>query len=144
MQKRFTAMAAVLVAGTCLAHSELPSPEWCADGRPIVVTSFQLLPSLQETPAPLRNEQCGTGGGSRECGQFDDDYSDAMKSAQQMCRLHARQRPVGDIGSMIFIADAPASFLHEDHHRLYSVSQGLSGTCVRCDAVSTKVPVGAR
>ena len=132
------ALAVALVTPACFAHGELPEPEWCADGRPVAVASFELF---AENLIDLR-DQCSTdsastkrGPSTKECGQFDDDYDIGRRTAMATCSAYeaARIGP-GDIGSVIVLVDSPSTYLDDAHHDLYRVEQGLVGTCVRCES----------
>jgi hypothetical protein len=145
VRRMIIAVFASLASATAFAHSELPTVEWCANGDPVPVASFEFLPDTRPgADSDRRGDQCGSGQGGgvgRECGQFDDDYGIALALAQQSCAAHKRRTTQGDVGSVIFVAEQPATFLHEDHHRLYRQVHGLSGTCVRCEAVQQPAPV---
>ncbi len=133
MRHLLAAITLAALAGSCLAHGELPTPTWCANGHPVPVSTFEFSGSWLREP-----EQCSVlpeqdADDSRECGQFDDDYGTTRHMASRTCQVHARSGP-GDIGSVVFVVEQPASFLHDDHHALYNLSHGVKGTCVRCEA----------
>lgn len=121
------------------AHNPLPDANWCADGRIVTVASFTLHPSIlisERDRCGLRDDAyTGDNRGSRECGQFDDDYDLGVRSSGALCgRYSANPLGPGDIGSVIAIITSPDSYLHSDHHRLYRAEDGLAGHCVRCEA----------
>jgi hypothetical protein len=123
------ALVLLTAAGGCLAHDELPTSTWCADGHAVPVATLAFAGKWLPT-----SEQCvaDSDGGSRECGQFDDDYEIVRRMASSSCAVHER-RGKGDFGSVVFVAEQPASFLDTDHHELYRSADGLAGTCVRCE-----------
>jgi hypothetical protein len=131
MKTRPFALVLALCCGTSAAHNEIPAVTWCAQGIPVAVGTFELFPDT----APPPPEICGVDGSNdRDCGQFDDDYDRGRELAMQACGVHAiAVRGAGDFGSVVFIADAPASYLSPEHHALFQIGHGLSGTCVRCD-----------
>jgi hypothetical protein len=140
MRQLLAAITLAVAAGSCLAHGELPTPIWCANGHPVPVSTFEFSGRWLSRP-PRCNAPSDASGNqdTRECGQFDDDYGTTRHFASQTCQVHAR-RGVGDIGSVVFVIDQPASFLDDDHHALYRLSHGLKGTCVRCEARALPAP----
>lgn len=127
---------AALLASDARAHSELPSQDWCAHGRPVPVGTFELF---AEGLVIDRDEgsTCANSSGddktpTKECGQFDDDYDRSNRKALRICNGHRRPAS-GDIGSVIAVVQWPETYLHEDHHRLYKSEHGLRGLCVRCE-----------
>lgn len=135
--------AALLIATPARAHSELPSEEWCAHGRPVPVGSFEFYADGLVS-ARDGDQTCAAGAGDKtsgkECGQFDDDYDRSRRKALAACGAHAG-RPSGDVGSVIAVVQSPASYLHEEHHRLYKSEHGLRGICVRCERLRPP-PIG--
>ncbi len=134
-----------------MAHSELPAVDWCAVGTPTAVMSFNIAPSvLTEVRA---GGNCTGSGNTRSCGEFDDDYSAALRAAQNLCdqftvapvQPQAQARgatvppttTVPDQGTTIPLIQAPTTFLMRQHHTLYSIDQGLQGVCVRCSAAAS-------
>lgn len=126
-------MIALVTAGAARAHSELPSEDWCAQGRPVPVGSFEVYPETLVADR-ARAATCGAGGAgpAKDCGQFDDDYETSSDRARMICRAHA-YAATGDFGSAIAVVQFPATYLHADHHRLYRAEHGLRGLCVRCE-----------
>lgn len=136
--------ATFLLAAPVSAHSELPSEEWCAQGRAVPVASFEFF--AEGLVSDRDGEQsCPAGSSvgkvpSKECGQFDDDYDRSRRKALAACGAHAG-RPVGDIGSVIAVVQSPETYLHDEHHRLYKSEHGLRGICVRCER-PRPLPIG--
>lgn len=130
---------------SAIAHSELPTDTWCANGRPVPVADFAIYPETLIDARRGEQGQCTAGKGlAKECGQFDDDYGTSRRLAMHVCSAYAaRQAGPGDVGSTIYVARQPASFLDAEHHRIYRVEQGLSGICVRCES-RTPAPVPER
>jgi hypothetical protein len=125
---------ALLWQAAAFAHSELPDAEWCSSGVPTPVAQFEIFPATLRAERE-REQQCSAGKGlAKTCGQFDDDYGTGQRSAKRLCDAHVAGRlGPGDIGSVIAVVVSPASYLHDDHHALYSVEEGLQGICVRCE-----------
>lgn len=142
MTLRSVSMAVMLMlgSGACLAHGELPYPGWCEGGRVSVVATIELPGEALATQRdhcldPSRAQQ-------RECGQFDDDYGLALRTANAQCDAHAwGTRGSGDLGSVLFIADGPTTFLRSNHHAIFQAEHGLSGVCVRCEALRGVSPL---
>jgi hypothetical protein len=124
------------------AHSELPHEQWCTDGVPTEVGSFELAPSGLVRDREDGRDQCPTGNRmAKDCGQFMDDYEDVGDRAKSMCAgLSGRGRGTGDMGSTIPVVRWPATYLDPAHHRLYRSEHGLRGICVRCEA--RRLPAG--
>lgn len=129
------AAAGLFWQASARAHSELPDADWCSRGVPTPVAQFEIFPATLRAERE-REQQCSAGKSSaKTCGQFDDDYGTGRRSAARLCDAHAAARiGPGDIGSVIAVVESPSSYLHPDHHDLYSVDEGLSGLCVRCEA----------
>jgi hypothetical protein len=126
-------MLLMLGSGACLAHGELPSPGWCEGGRVIVVAHIEL-------PGPAlaaQRDECliASRGPRRECGQFDGDYGLALRTANAQCAAHAWSTGSSDLGTVIFIAEGPSTYLRSNHHTVFRAEHGLSGTCVRCESL---------
>ena len=135
MKLRSIPMCLMLVSGACLAHGELPDSRWCEGGRMTVVATIVLHgPALAD-----QRTQClassASGAPRRECGQFDDDYGFVREKALAQCNASGPGHRGGGSISVIFVPDAPASFLSPEHHAEYSAGEGVSGSCVRCDSM---------
>lgn len=139
MRHLLAAITLAAAAGSCLAHGELPTPTWCADGHPVPVSTFEFSGRWLTQPEQCSDLPGTSTNDTRECGQFDDDYGTTRGLASQTCQVHER-RGFGDIGSVLFVVHQPASFLDDDHHALYKLSHGLKGTCVRCEARALPAP----
>jgi hypothetical protein len=124
------------LSAAAAAHSELPHEQWCTDGVPTEVGSFELAPAGLVRDREDGRDQCpASSTAAKDCGQFMDDYEDVGERAKSMCTgLHGRRPASGDIGSTIAVARWPATFLDPAHHRLYRSEHGLRGICVRCEA----------
>lgn len=140
MKLRSIACSLVLVSGTCMAHGELPTAGWCEGGRMTVVSTVNLSgPALRDQfercPAPGQLPR------PKECGQFDDDYAFARGVAASQCAVHAWPHPVGDVGTVLFIPEGPASYLDDEHHLQFRNVHGVWGSCVRCDSRPRVAPL---
>lgn len=133
------ALCLTLLGRPASAHSELPSAEWCEAGKPVEVASFRL------EAAAIRSQSedvCGSGaGGSKTCGQFDDDYSRTMHAARRFCAQFARAEAErqGDLGSTSPLISGPRVFLSNQHHQQFRLQQGVEGLCLRCEAAPDRV-----
>lgn len=142
---RRTALTFLLaLSTTAMAHSELPSAQWCETGRPTEVASFRLEAAAirSQTDAVCSNES-----GAKTCGQFDDDYSRTMHAAQRFCGQFAQLDPerAVDIGSTSPLISGPRSFLSSDHHLRFRLQLGVEGVCLRCEparpaAIESRTP----
>lgn len=141
------ALLLTCVVGDALAHSELPSAAWCANGRVVEVARFEIEP---QTLQQLRqDDECPPPGQPilKDCGQFDDDYGVAKRAADRACSAYARppsQQDVantGDAGSVVVLVESPLEYSAPTHHDDYTVDLGVSGMCVRCDMpLRTRTP----
>jgi hypothetical protein len=135
--------AALLISVGARAHSELPSEEWCAQGRPVPVGSFEIF--AETLVADRERDQTCTGSAApgkaslKTCGQFDDDYDRSRTKALALCGAHSGGG-TSDFGSVIAVVQSPETYLHEDHHRLYRAEHGLRGICVRCERPVRPLP----
>lgn len=138
MKLRSIAGLMMLVSGACLAHGELPNAEWCEGGTIRVVATVHLSGAALLDP---RNRCAPAGPGAtssarrKECGQFDDDYSIGSGVAALQCGVHAWPVTDSDVGTVLFIPEGPASYLADDHHARFHASEGLWGSCVRCESI---------
>jgi hypothetical protein len=138
--------AALFIGLEAGAHSELPSEEWCAQGRPVPVASFEIF--AETLVADRERDQTCTGSAApgkasaKTCGQFDDDYDRSRTKALAMCGAHSGGG-TSDFGSVIAVVQSPGSYLHEEHHRLYRAEHGLRGICVRCERPQRPLPAPA-
>ncbi|MBD8527895.1 hypothetical protein [Pseudomarimonas arenosa] len=128
-------LCACLLSTTAYAHSELPSAEWCAQGRPIEVASFRLEEAAirSQTDAVCDSEGKAA---AKTCGQFDDDYSRTMSAARRFCGQFAAARLDGDFGSTSPLISGPRSFLSDTHHQRFRLRMGVEGICLRCEALA--------
>lgn len=133
MKLRSIAGLMLLLSGPCLAHSELPTAEWCEGGRITVVATVQLSGAALLDPRN-RCAPAGDGATYKECGQFDDDYSIGSGVAALQCAVHAWPVANGDVGTVLFVPEGPASYLGDDHHAQFRGAEGLWGSCVRCES----------
>ncbi len=148
MLRRTGPLLCLLIASApLLAHSELPHPVWCEGGTMHEVARFEFGPGAltasSSTPCPT-----GLNAGSlaKNCGQFDDDYRNADDTSRRYCGSFARPRQLGEVpdaGSVIVVVTSPDSFLRTTHHADYTVSQGLTGVCLRCEG-RLSVPIRPR
>ncbi|MFN7781867.1 MAG: hypothetical protein ACK5PG_03925 [Lysobacterales bacterium] len=131
---------ALMTASAARAHSELPSEDWCAEGRPVPVGSFEVYAETLVADRE-RDATCSAGGKglAKDCGQFDDDYETSSERALALCSAHG-YRAMGHFGSVIAVVQWPETYLHADHHRLYRAEHGLRGLCVRCERPPRPLP----
>jgi hypothetical protein len=142
-------------ATAVFAHDELPTAQWCAGGDPQEVATFSFsghaltaAPMAKAgAPGPIICADQPSGGKNaaqaKNCGQFDDDYTRGSDAGNGFCGNFKRPRKRGEIadaGSVVTLVEAPASFLSTTHHADYSLSQGLSGVCVRCESIPPAPP----
>ena len=140
MRTLSVAFVLMLVSGAATAHSELPQEDWCEGGQMVPVVSIKVPAHTLVT----RGEMCRAEppvAQNKECGQFDDDYDLTKSAADGICQsLGFRGTEGGDVGSVIFIADWPSTFLDPAHHDIFELRHSLSGYCVRCEALRVIVP----
>lgn len=137
-------LVALFLSAPAHGHSDLPGEGWCANGRPVPLLRLELFPEAIIS-AREREQQgsCRPGSGDgRECGQFDDDYGTGRRLAMLNCEANSLALPRGgDIGTVVFIAEGPPTFLDEEHHHeLYRAEHGLWGACVRCERRTATPP----
>jgi len=126
------------------AHGELPTAEWCSNGRAVEVASFRLEPAAleRETDATCSSASTTSGASTtKTCGQFDDDYGTGLKAAQRHCGQFARAwatRADPDLGSTSPLIAGPKEFLDPAHHELYRLNLGVEGICLRCEAAAVQ------
>lgn len=126
-------MTGLMVCGSAWAHSELPEPRWCQHGEPVVVGHFELLPQALIQARAIEQQTTCPPNSPKTCGQFDDDYGTGRRLAMATCAVYSTAVGGGDLGSVIYMVEQPESFNDElNHHALYTVEQGLQGSCVRC------------
>ena len=69
----------------------------------------------------------------RSCGIFDDDYGVTKRMTVSYCAAYSTASKDGsDFGTVVAEVVGPASFNGTDHHKLYSIDEGVSGMCGRC------------
>jgi hypothetical protein len=133
----------VLISAPTPAHNELPSHNWCVNGEVVAVANFEFFPRLlMQQRDELRYAlaaEISRDPSLRDCGAFDDDYDVGRSSAVAHCSQFATSDgSQGDIGTVLPLVSSPQTYLHKDHHDIYSLTQGLSGTCVRCEPRSVR------
>lgn len=131
-----------LLAGSAHAHNPLSHPEWCETGGRLVIVAeidWNQTQLLEQEPI------CDAGGQTKSCGsQFDDDWTRGQRTAHHFCEQFAvrfanSRNP--DHGTVVFIPSGPTSFLDRDgHHANYALSQGVVGSCVRCEPLPLALP----
>lgn len=126
----FAGLLAAL-AGTAAAHDTLGLQAWCGGGR------LQLLGEFQIGPGPLAAfrdaDACPSGGGPKNCGQFDDDYYVARTYSASYCvQAYPEIAQSSELIGLRAEIVGPAPFLSDNHHAAYHVGQGVQGFCVAC------------
>jgi hypothetical protein len=129
----------ILASAPTTAHNELPTQNWCIEGEVVAVAEFEFFPRLlMQQRDELRSALTAAineDPSLRDCGVFDDDYDIGRTSAVAHCSQYATSDGSGsDIGTVLPLVSTPQTYLSKDHHDVYSLTQGLSGTCVRCEA----------
>jgi hypothetical protein len=85
-----------------------------------------------------KNEHSGLPGcrSVKDCGESNDDWMVGTRVASSFCSSYQKPRisPTSDIGSVILHVTAPDSYNVGTHHTSYSVTSGLAGQCLRCEA----------
>lgn len=145
-------------AGPAFGHNELPSLTACSGHRPVYLGAFHYSErNLREYQACLRRDEGSpprprSGGDGQPpvcrvnsvpivtvecpaetCGEFDDDYRTARSLALAVCTSYVGAGTDYPEGSLVVpIFSGPSSFLDADHHLIYDLSDGLSGTCALC------------
>lgn len=153
------AFLSLLAAGPVLAHGELPTMATCQGHKPVYLGTFGYLQKgLREYQFCLRREAGNpwlrsAGGGSGQppvcrvngiattmvacpaqtCGEFDDDYRTARALALAACTAYVGEGTAyPDGGLVVPLFDGPPSFLGDEHHAEYQLSDGISGVCALC------------
>jgi hypothetical protein len=72
----------------------------------------------------------------KDCGETDDDWMVGTRVASSFCSSYQKPRPSSnsDVGSVILNVTAPQSYNALTHHTSYSITAGLEGQCLRCEA----------
>lgn len=145
-------------AGPAFGHNELPALNTCSGHRPVYLGTFNFPErSVREYQVCLRHgtdnpPPRGSGSGglpqvcrvnaipitmvtcpAKTCGEFDDDYRAARALALSACTGYVgagTDYPEDSVVVPIF--NGPSSFLDEDHHLIYDLSDGVSGMCALC------------
>lgn len=133
-------------AASASAHNPLDHPDWCTQGRLVVVDEFEWdgesLARIvnEERKADRCTDTKSRRSGTRTCGQFDDDWGVVNSRAAHHCdRFAVRFVDAGhrDHGTVIHIAEGPAAFNDERrHHERYSAKMGLRAMCIRCEPLA--------
>ncbi len=135
---------------SALAHTEIPSAEWCADGTVMYVDDFALTrDQLQATAAQRRSTAlilCEAqldpprSSGDGHCGIFDDPaYEMALAAARAACGESEFPMPSRD-SPIVAVITHPPSFNAADHHETFNFDAGVSGMCGICVPQSTITP----
>lgn len=133
----------ILASAPTTAHNELPTQTWCVDGEVVAVAEFEFFPRLlMQQRDELRSalaDVINQDPSMKDCGVFDDDYDIGRSSAVAHCSQYATgDGRKSDFGTVLPLVSTPQTYLSKDHHETYSLTQGLAGTCVRCEARSTR------
>lgn len=132
----------ILASAPTTAHNELPTQNWCIEGEVVAVAEFEFFPRLlMQQRDELRSALTAAINDDpslRDCGVFDDDYDIGRTSAVAHCSQYATGDGSSDIGTVLPLVSTPQTYLSREHHDVYSLTQGLAGTCVRCEARSGK------
>jgi hypothetical protein len=148
---RLVLTLAVGLATTCtaLAHSELHSAQWCANGvvryrGTFTITSAQLNSEfnrrynrrqicLQEAGLPDRTPE-----GDSTCGIFDPPYEVAAAMARAACGAPDSPVPTAD-SPVVAIVLSPQSFNDPDHHASFNLDDDISVSCGVCWTNATAI-----
>lgn len=138
-----TALLSAGLAVSAAAHNPLDHPEWCSEGRLLVVDEFEWEgESLARIVEEKRQGDTCAGpksrhSGTRTCGQFDDDWGAVNSRAANHCGRFAVRfvdATHRDHGTVVHIAEAPSEFNDDQrHHERYRASMGLRAMCIRCE-----------
>jgi hypothetical protein len=70
---------------------------------------------------------------AQTCGEFDDDYRTARALALAACSAYVGAgTDYPDGGLVVPMFNGPETFLDDDHHQVYELSDGISGICGLC------------
>lgn len=133
-------LSALLLAGAAFAHQTLATENWCANGVVEPVAEFTFTAAeLGAYKTCLHGGRCAPGMSPannfdlRTCGQFDDDWGVTKRMAVSHCAAYSTTSKDGsDFGTVVAEVAGPASFNGADHHKHYSINEGVSGMCGRC------------
>lgn len=129
----FTSTALIAgAAGDAFAHDGALAAHWCHLGSIEVAGEFHFTPPALITfrngnPCPQPDAD------DRNCGQFDDDYFAAQTYSAGYCaHIYQAYGSQPGVHGVMAVVTGPPSFLSDDHHADYDVSQGLEGLCLVC------------
>ncbi|MGX5172887.1 hypothetical protein ACUR5C_02515 [Aliikangiella sp. IMCC44653] len=124
------------VSSTAFAHEEAINTGWCSGGQITILGQFKLNQALLQQFA---KESSGVCSQLKSCGQFDDEYGVAYKTAGALCHSFSEAeltyKNIGDHLSVRAIFHSPATMKNSEanHHTLYSFEQGLEFSCGLCE-----------
>lgn len=157
-----TALLVLFAASPALAHDLLPTMDACSGAKPRILGSFGYSKAglndyricLRREAANGHNPSTGGGGGgsgpgpicyvqtvpiemarcpAQTCGDFDDDYGVARALALSACMSYVGEGTEFPEGGLVLpVFDGPQTFLGQNHHADYQITQGISGTCALC------------
>ena len=158
---RVALLVTLIAAGPALAHSTLPSENWCAHGRTVAVAHIYFLPEqiqnfadCEPVMACVVPSELSLGGRSAmpiedcslelnpepttSCGVFDDDYSLVRGLTDSYCTQYEVQSTsahVPDWGSVVanLLSPDPDLFYDAQLHHQFAIGQSVELMCLRCE-----------
>ncbi|NVJ59943.1 MAG: hypothetical protein HWE27_06105 [Gammaproteobacteria bacterium] len=128
--------SSLMVIGlNAFAHEEPMEKGWCSQGNIQIMGTFNFTAALLERFRSEQNPVCNQ---YKSCGQFDDDYSLAIRAGNSLCHsfdIEEREfKNQGDFGTVRLIIHGPASLKNSEksHHLLYDIRQGAHFSCAVC------------
>jgi hypothetical protein len=124
------------LSGAAIAHEEALNSGWCSGGQISILGQFKLNKTLLQQFA---KESSGVCSQLKSCGQFDDEYGVAFRTAGALCHSFSEAeltyKNIGDHLSVRAIFHSPATMKNSEanHHDLYSFEQGLEFSCGLCE-----------
>ncbi len=160
-RNRVALLVLLIASGPALAHSSLPSENWCAHGRTVVVAHIYFVPeqiqnfaNCEPVMACVVPPELSLGARSAvpiedcsqvlnpeptaSCGVFDDDYSLVRGLTDSYCTQHEVQSTsmhVPDWGSVVanLVNPDPDLFYDAQLHHQFVIGQSVELMCLRCE-----------
>lgn len=155
---RLICLLLLVLSALSSAHDALPNAHWCEGPRqrPVAVSTVTLTPTqirdyLRELldPELARTGPVCRGASLRDCGDHPDDWTAALGLARNACGAMQIGRivPGSDLNTMAPVVTQPSHFYTglstqlgvNTHHQDYSAAQGLSASCMRCEALPQQI-----
>lgn len=113
--------ALTALAATHGSAHEMVDPNWCIEEgvQPVIVEKF----SFDEKALWELIKRCGIVDGDHH-----DQWDQVSNAIGYYCSVEADQQ----LGTPVPFVAGPKAYLSKDHHKTYSISQGLSGSCAVC------------